>query len=82
MRRSGLNEGTRAEILAELDQYGSDRLDAGKHDRAREYAKAINAIENGADEVRVEHAVYRVTDSPGDGEDPALMLGSAAHLAE
>lgn len=63
MRSSGVREGTRAAILAELDQYGEDRFQAGKEDRAREIARAWHLINDGdADEVQIGHLVYRVTD--------------------
>lgn len=72
MKRSALNEGTRAEILAELDEYGRDRMAQGAEDseeRAREYARALAVIEAGADEVRVDRAVYRVLPATP-GESP------------
>lgn len=62
MRRRALNEGTREEILAELDQYGSDRAQQGKEDKARLYARAWHAVKGGAIEVEVEHAVYHVVE--------------------
>ena len=60
MKRYNVTEGSRAEILAELDQYGSDRAQQGKPDKAREFKHAIDAIKDGADEVRVGHSVYRI----------------------
>lgn len=69
MKRSLLNQGTKDEILHELNRYGSDRAQAGKEDRAREYARAVNAIQEGAEQVEVEHAIYRVVEvSPSPGE--------------
>lgn len=62
MRRHSVLEDTRDQILAELDKLGRDRAD-GPHprlDKARQLAQALHAIEAGAVEVRVEHAVYRV----------------------
>jgi hypothetical protein len=55
-----VTEGTRAQLLAELDQYGADRAQQGKAEKAREFARALDELENGADEVRVGHTVYRV----------------------
>lgn len=62
MKRLALNLGTRDEIRAELDQYGSDRAQQGKPDKAREFARALADLEAGADEVRAGHAVYRVVE--------------------
>lgn len=62
MERKALNKGTRAEILGELEQYGSDRAQQGKEEKARAYARAWHAVEGGAVEVEVEHAVYRVVE--------------------
>lgn len=62
MRRSGTFTGTQAEVLAELDEYGLDRLTQGKEEKARDFARAIAAIEAGADEVEVGHMVYRVVE--------------------
>jgi hypothetical protein len=55
-------EGTRAELTVELDQYGADRAQQGKADKAREFARALDELGNGADEVRVGHTVYRVVE--------------------
>ena len=79
MKRSNVNVGTRTEILAELEQYGSDRVAHGKTDRAREYARALASIEAGSDVVRVRHSVWVVCDekSPSDGE-----IGIAAASAD
>lgn len=60
MDRHGVTERSRADILAELDQLGRDRLTHGKEDRAREYARAWHVINDGGEEVAVGHAVYRV----------------------
>lgn len=56
----GLMEGTRAELIAELDRYGSDRHAHGKEDKAREFARAIGVLERGGEEVQVGRIVYRV----------------------
>lgn len=75
MRRISLNIGSREEILAELDRYGSDRAAAGKTERAQEYADALRAIRDDDDrEVYVEHAIYRVIadgESLSDWENPS-----------
>jgi hypothetical protein len=71
MKRSNVNAGTRAEVLAELDQYGADRAAHGKEAAAREYARAIADLEAGETVVRVRHSVWFITDdgsSPDDGE--------------
>jgi len=60
MRHTALAEGTRDEILGELEQYGSDRAQQGETEKARAYAQALHAVRAGAVEVRVEHAVYRI----------------------
>lgn len=57
-----VTEATREFILHELDTYGRDRLQAGKEDRAREFARALATIEDGGDEVFVEHMLYRVVE--------------------
>ena len=62
MRRRALTAGTRDEIAAELEQYGSDRAQQGKPEKAREFARALAAVEDGADEVEVGHAVYRIVE--------------------
>lgn len=62
MERKALNRGTRDEILAELEAYGSDRAQQGKEEKARELARALHAIAEGAIEVEVGHAVYRVVE--------------------
>lgn len=57
-----VTEAPRADILAELDRYGSDRAQAGKEEKAREFARAMAVLEAGADEVFVEHMLYRVVE--------------------
>lgn len=62
-RRYGVTEGTQAEILAELDRYGTDRAAQGKEARAARYAQAIGVIEEGIDdEVEVDRIRYRVVE--------------------
>lgn len=62
MRRRALTEGTREEILAELNQYGSDRAQQGKTDKAAEFADALREVRDGATWVEVGHTVYRVVE--------------------
>ena len=62
MRRYMVTEADREFILHELDTYGRDRHQAGKEDKAREFARAHAAIEGGSDEVFVEHMLYRVVE--------------------
>lgn len=69
MRRSNLNEGTRDEILAELKQLGLDRRIDGDDDKMRAYVNAHTDIEEGAQEVRVRHSVYRVVQDTPDTPD-------------
>lgn len=71
MKRTNVNTGTRAEILAELHEYGSDRAKQGNATKAHEFAHAINQVEQGADCVRIRAAVWYVVedgDSPTDWE--------------
>lgn len=86
MKRILLNVGTREEILAELDRYGSDRAQAGKTERAAELADAIRAIRDDGDtEVHVEHAIYRVLgvgESLSDWENPARARHGDTPVAE
>lgn len=63
MEHFNLKRGTKAEILAELEQYRHDREAQGKRDRRTwEYGEAITQIKDGASEVRVGSAIYHVTD--------------------
>jgi hypothetical protein len=55
--RYGVTEGTRAEILAELEEYRADREGDAK---AELYRMAILEIEADAGKVRVERISYRV----------------------
>jgi len=62
MRRKGLTEGTRDEILAELDDRGHSQAD-GPHPnvaKARTIAQALHAIEAGAVEVEIRDELFRV----------------------
>lgn len=58
----GITEGSRTEILAELDRYGSDRAQQGKEEKAHRYAKAIAYIGKGATEVEVDGIRYRIVE--------------------
>lgn len=82
MKRSNVNVGTRAEILAELEETGSDRAAQGNKVKAAEYAQAIHAVTGGADVVRVRHSIWVVSDgqdSLSDREiaEAAVYAGSA-----
>lgn len=84
MDRSNVNTGTRDEILAELDQYGADRARQGNTAKAVLYARAHNAIEAGADVVRVGSSIWYVTagaDSPSDWEIAAAARHDEAAIA-
>lgn len=59
-RRYGVTEGSREEILAELERYAADRERQGKHVKADELRDAMLAVGEGAREVTVERTVYRV----------------------
>lgn len=61
-RKYGVTEGTLAELAVELDRYGADRLQQGKEEKAREYARALAALQDPGDEMRVEDVVYRVVE--------------------
>lgn len=65
LHHTDVREGTREEILAELDQLGRDRSGNGKEEKARELAEAHGAVEAGAEEVRIGRtAIYRVISPP------------------
>lgn len=82
MDRTNVNTGSRAEILAELDQYGRDRHEQGNETKAREFARAHNAIEAGAAFVRVGSSVWYVAGvSLSDGEIAAAAVATLAPVA-
>jgi hypothetical protein len=61
MRRHAVTEGTRDEILVELEESKADRGEPHpKPERAAEFERAIAAVKAGALEVRVKHTVYRI----------------------
>lgn len=61
--RYGVSEGTRVEILAELDRYRSDRNRQGKEEKARQIARGMADLEQlDAAETLVEHVLYRVVE--------------------
>lgn len=74
--RYGVTEGTAAELIGELNEYHADRELQGKREKARQFAKARDAIENGANEVRVEHVVYRVVEERKSAWKPATRAAS------
>jgi hypothetical protein len=57
-----LTIGTRAEILAELDQLGRDALQAGGTEKATAFAAAMAQIDRGEMAVVVRHTRYEITD--------------------
>jgi len=62
MRSYNVTEGTREEILAELDTYGADRAQAGK-EKAEAIADAWREVRDGATWVEVSpRQVYRVVE--------------------
>lgn len=63
MRSYNVTEGTRDEILAELDAYGADRSQAGKAEKAAVIAEAWREIRDGATWVEISpRQVYRVVE--------------------
>lgn len=67
MQRHGVTQGSRAQILAELDALGQGMCQPGQgcHDQGRDakvrrVARAWHAIEAGADRVELGHSVYIV----------------------
>ena len=63
MRRYTVTEGTQAEILAELDQYGRDRTAQGKPEKADDLTEAWREVSEGATWVEVgKHQVYRIVE--------------------
>lgn len=83
IKRSNVNVGPRAAILAELKETGMDRLEQGNQVKATEYKRAHDAIKAGEDMVRVRHAVWIVSadDSPCDGEDADAAIYAAMTTA-
>lgn len=77
MKRNNVNTGSRDEILAELEQYGRDRTAQGHHNKAREFARAHNAVEAGADVVRVGSSVWHVGDDEGSPSDWEIAAAAA-----
>jgi len=67
MRRKGLTDDTREMIRAELEESRRDRAEGSPHpkpEKAAAFARAIEALDRGALEVRVEHAIWRVVGEP------------------
>jgi hypothetical protein len=62
MRRYRVAEGTKDEVMAELDRYGRDRLQQGKQAVAEEFAEAWREVRDGATWVEVDGGVYRVVE--------------------
>lgn len=63
MRSYNVTEGTREEILAELDTYGADRAQAGKTEKAEVIADALREVRDGATWVEISsRQVYRVVE--------------------
>ena len=60
MERMGLVQGTREEIIRELDSLGADAARLGKTEKAREFARAIEAIKSGDGTVIVHKIRYDV----------------------
>lgn len=61
MDRYNLNDGSTAEVLAELERLRADRA-TRTPDRAEAYAAAIERIRAGADWVRIGDQAWRVID--------------------
>jgi hypothetical protein len=61
-RRYNAAEGSRSEILAELDAYVDDRAQQGRPQRAAEHAAAAERIRDGETETRVGFSLLRVTE--------------------
>lgn len=61
MERYGVARGTYEEIINELNCRGRDALSMGNEDKARRIARAFNAIEAGAAEVRLGDCLYVVS---------------------
>lgn len=58
----GVNEGSRAEIVAELEQYRADRQQQGKGEKADAIGLTLQALEAGAIAIRAEGTLYRVVE--------------------
>lgn len=63
MRTYLTHEGTRDEILAELDARGLRRVASGKEEKAADIAEAWREIRDGATWVEAGGAVYRVVEA-------------------
>jgi len=61
MERYGVAKGTYEEIINELNCLGQDALSSGNEKKARKIARAFNAIEAGAEEVRLGDCLYVVS---------------------
>lgn len=67
MRRKGLTDDIREKIRAELEESRRDRAEGSPHPKppkAEVFARAIEALDHGALEVKVENAVWRVIGEP------------------
>lgn len=64
MRTYLTHEGTREEILAELDARGLRRVASEKEDKASDIAEAWREVREGATWVEAGGAVYRVVEAP------------------
>lgn len=62
MQRMQLAIGTRAEVLAELDQLGRDATQSQRPDKATLFARAFNQVEEGDNFVVVRQTRYEITD--------------------
>jgi hypothetical protein len=63
VRHYRVAEGTKDEIMAELDRYGRDRLQQGKQAVAEEFAEAWREVRDGATWVEADGGVYRVVEA-------------------
>jgi hypothetical protein len=60
--RYGVTEGSKREVLDELERYAADRTQQGKHKKAGELWDAATAIDGGLSGIRVDHVMYRVVE--------------------
>ncbi|NUR04319.1 MAG: hypothetical protein HOY79_49800 [Streptomyces sp.] len=60
MRSYGVTEGTKDEILAELDRMGLDRTAQGDEEKAAAIAQAWREVRDGDTWVKLGHIVFRV----------------------